>query len=160
MARSGAYNGFAVLGFLALGGGFALAAVAVMQPVPPPAFAKAEAGAEVAEPATMQVYVPLEEQVAVSVSEQPARVILTLGFSLRAPVEELVALQAEVEAKRPAILAALLAAAQDEVVKSADPVVLLARLPGPLRAAVNKAIGTAERPEPVEEVLVTGLVTQ
>lgn len=161
MARSGfSFHWFSILGFLGLGGGFGVAAVAVMQPAPPPAFApEPETGQDHADGA-VQVYVPLDEQVTVAVAEQPVRVILTLGFSLRAPVGELVALQAAVDAKRPAILAALLQAAQAEVVRSADPMVLLETLPAPLRAAVNAALGTPDKPEPVEEVLITGLVTQ
>ncbi len=160
MARSASFHWFSVLGFLGLGGGFGAAAVLVMQPVPPPAFAPVPEAALAHDDATMQVYVPLEEQVAVAVAEQPVRVMLTLGFSLRASVGDLVALQAAVEEKRPAILAAMLQAAQAEVAKTGDPARLLASLPAPLRAAVNGALGTADLPEPVEEVLIVGLVTQ
>lgn len=151
---------FWTLGFLCLGGGFGVAAVKVMQPVPPPPFAPVEAVEAEQDEGLMQVYVPLEEQIAVAVAEQPVRVMLTIGFSLRASVEELISLKAEVDAKRPALLAAMLEAAQVEVVKSVDPAVLLKTLPEPLRAVVNEALATAALPEPVEEVLIVGLVTQ
>lgn len=160
MARNGSHRGFAALGFLALGGGFAAAAYAVMQPPPPAPFAPPAAMAPAPDEGLMQVYVPLEEQVAVAVAEQPRRVMLDLAFSVRASGEELLALKAAVEAKKPAILAALLAAAQVEVARTAEPAVLTRALPGPLRMAVNAILGTPDRPAPVEEVLVTGLVTQ
>lgn len=151
---------FAVLGFLCLGGGFGVAAFRVMQPVPPPHFAQVPEEEAAPEPDTMLVYVPLEEQLAVAVAEQPVRVMLTLGVSLRASVSDLVALQAEVDERRPALLAAMLEVAQVEVAKTAEPAVLLKTLPGPLREVVNEALGTDALPEPVEEVLITGLVTQ
>ncbi|MBC2834796.1 hypothetical protein [Paragemmobacter straminiformis] len=150
---------WSALGFLSLGGGFGVGAYLVLRPVPPPAFApKPEEAAP--EEKGMLVYVPLEDQLAVAVAEQPVRVMLTLGVSVRGSLEELVVLQEAVKTKKAAVMAALLVAAQAEVVKGAEPAVLLERLPAPLRDAVNGVIGTAELPEPVEEVLITGLVTQ
>lgn len=151
---------FALIGFLCLGGGFGVAAALVMQPVPPPPFAPVDEAADVQDEGTLLVYVPLEEQLAVAVTEQPVRVILTLGVSLRASVTDLVTLKAEVEKKRPALLAAMLEVAQVEVAKTAEPAVLLKSLPEPLRGVVNNVLGTDALPEPVEEVLITGLVTQ
>ncbi len=165
MARIGSQTVFAGLGFVALAGGFSLAAWRVMQPPPVPAFAATgDAGAEAAAPEeapeTIQLYVPLEDQIAVAVAERPERVMFDVAFSVRGPMEVLLGMKADVDAKKDTILAALLVAAQAEVVKSADPATLLASLPGPLREAANRAVGTANLPEPVEEVLVTGLVVQ
>ncbi len=160
VSTSSADRLFWLLGFCCLGGGFGVAALLVMQPPPPAPFAPVAEAVEVPDPALMQVYVPLEEQIAVAVAEQPVRVMLNVGFSLRATPGELLALKEAVDAKRPAILAAMLAAAQVEVTKSVAPQVLLKTLPEPLRAAVNAAVGTAEVPEPVKEVLITGLMTQ
>lgn len=150
---------FSVLGFLCLGGGFGVAAFAVMQPVQPE-FAPADAKAAPQDAETMLVYVQIKEPLAVAVAEQPVRVVVTLAVALRAPVMDLVTLKAEVETKRPALLAAMLAVAQVEVAKTAVPAELLKTLPGPLRDAVNRALGTDALPEPVEDVLIVGLVTQ
>lgn len=161
MAGKGSYAWAAALGFLALGGGFGVAAVLALRPVAPPAFAPTPAPEAVdAAEGRMLVYVPIEEQIAVAVAEQPKRVMLTLAVTLRGTVEELIGLKAAVDEKRPAILAEMLIAAQGEVVKSTDPATLLKSLPGPLRAAVNRVAGTDALPEPVEEVLIIGLVTQ
>lgn len=151
---------FSALAFLCLGGGFGVAAYRVMQPVPPPPFAPVKAGPARHDPALMQVYVPLEEQLAVAVAEQPVRVMMTLAVSLRAPVADLLALKAQVEATRPALLAALLEVAQTEVARTAEPAVLMAVLPAPLRESLNRRLGTEALPEPVEEVLITGITAQ
>lgn len=159
MARTGSYRWLGGVAFAALGGGFGVAGYAVVQPVPRPAFAPVEAVAAVSDDRVL-AYQALDGQVAVAVAEQPVRVMLDLGFAVRGSVADLIALQAAVEAGKPALMAALLAAAQVEVAKSADPAVLLVSLPGPLREAVNRALATEALPEPVEEVLITGLVTQ
>ncbi len=160
MSRATSPLVFSMLGFLGLGGGFGAAAYAVMQPAPPPPFAPVAKAPEAEEAETMLVYVPLEEQLAVAVAEQPVQVMLTLGVALRASIGDLVTLKAEVEAKRPALMAAMLTVAQVEVAKMADPAMLMQTLPEPLRDALNTALGTKALPEPVEEVLIVGLVAR
>lgn len=147
------------LGFLLLGGGFGVGAVMALRPPPPPPFAATPEPLE-AKPQGTLVYIPLEDQLAVAVAEQPVRVMLTLGVSVRGDMEQLLKLQETVKAKKPAIKAALLDVAQREVAKTADPATLMKVLPAQLRKAANTVIGTAEMPEPVEEVLIVGLVTQ
>ncbi len=147
------------VGFLLLGGGFGVGAVLALRPAPPPPFAPVPEEAA-PEETGMLVYVPLEDQLAVAVAEQPERVMLTLGVSVRGSLEELVKLQEAVKTMKPAIKAAMLEVAQREVAKTAEPAALMAALPAPLRDAANRVIGTEELPAPVEEVLITGLVTQ
>lgn len=164
-----------VVGFVAVGGGFGMAAVAALRAPPAPVFAQSapeavpdaapDAGPEGAPdaglgPDGMLVYVQIEEQLAVAVAEQPVRVMLRLAVAVRGSPAALLELKGRVDAAMPSILAAALTAAQLEVAQTVDPVALMQRLPGPLRVAVNGVVGTAELPEPVVEVLVTGLVTQ
>lgn len=150
----------AVLGFVAMGGIFPALVVALwLQPLPvliPDAPVEATA---VEEEKGQLVYVPLQNPVSVALGSG-ARLQAYLAIAVRGEPLELAALNQRVETLLQPIEAAMLVEAQGMMAEGADGGRLHAEMPERMRAVMNHAIGTADWPEPVEEVLVTSLVVQ
>lgn len=113
------------------------------------------------EPGTMHVEVPLPNPIVVALPlNPPVQVQLYLAATAEGPPEVLAALEPRVKAEAPRIEAELLLIAQTEIEKNHDPAYLHKALPAPMRAVINKILGTPEMPEPATEVLIVSLTVQ
>lgn len=109
-------------------------------------------------------YMELDRPIQVGLYGGRIRVTLNLAFATRTEPLALLDLAAKVKEQENSILAGLTAAVlkEGEAIESSEGLANLLRttLPDALKEVVNSSLGTPERPEPVDEVLILELSIQ
>ena len=152
----------AVLGFGLVGGSMIFGLGDLLMRAPPAlpwVEAGAEAGAETLPEAARGelYYVPLTRMLLVSLGRGKPTMEADLTVAVRGSTEELLALNSRIGTDIARIEAEMVQEAQVVVAGTRDAQEIHEQLPGRLKAAINRVIGTETWPEPVEEVLITAL---
>lgn len=147
-----------VLGFGLVGGSmiFGLGDLLLRDPPALP-WAEAEAVAPQPEDRGELYYVPLTRMLLVSLGRGKPTMEADLTVAVRGSTEELLALNSRIGTDIARIEAEMVQEAQVVVAGTRDAQEIHEELPGRLKAAINRVIGTETWPEPVEEVLITAL---
>ena len=155
-------------GFVIVAGGMVWALGALLSE-PPPSLPWDDAGAEaevMEDPAVAlrekgdRLYVPLTKFLDVGLGRGKPVLQASATVAVRGSAEELLALNTLVGANLTQIEAAMMAEALDLMGTTPDIVSIHRDLPGRLRDAINRVIGTEEWPDPVEEVMLTSVALQ
>lgn len=105
------------------------------------------------------VYIPFGETQALPVPD--GRIVAAdLTLVIEGQPAELLSMQADIDARMPALRAQVLAAAQAVAETLPAGANLRDRLPDRIRSMMNSAVGTETLPAPVREVLVTKFMKQ
>lgn len=151
-------------GFLLVGGGM-IAGLGMTLTREPPAlpWAEPEMAEMAVDPAVdlrakgERLYVPLTKFLDAGLGRGQPRMEASLSVAVRGSSEELLALNTLVGGNISQIEAAMMAEALEVMGTTPDSASIHRDLPGRLREAINRTVGTEEWPEPVEEVLITSL---
>jgi hypothetical protein len=151
-------------GFLLVGGGMitGLGMVLTREPTPLP-WAEPEAEVAAVDSEEEQrargerLYVPLTKFLDAGLGRGQPRMEASLTVAVRGTSKELIALNTLVGTNISQIEAAMMAEALEVMGATPDSASIHKELPGRLRDAINRTVGTEEWPAPVEEVLITSL---
>lgn len=154
---------FPMLAGFVLVGGVMLTGLGMVMTQPPPDLPWASDEEPVVDPSAElrakgeRLYVPLTKFLDAGLGRGKPRMEASLSVAVRGSSEELLALNTRVGGNISQIEAAMMVEALDVMSKTPEIGAIHRDLPGRLRDAINRVIGTEEWPEPVEEVMLTAV---